>query len=605
MVSAAGCAPTIETWPGSDSGGASTSGGGAHGGDGGQSPGASSVSSASSASSASSSSAGGGPVCTPGATQSCYGGPPGTEGVGLCKAGAQTCNADGSSFGPCVGDVLPAPAEDCSTPDDDDCNGVALEGDCVCIPNAITACYDGPSGTLGVGICAAGQATCDDTGTILGPCVGEVLPAPEVCATTADEDCSGPIDCGVTLWTLAATGGVYGEQVAVGAGDSVYAIAVANAPAGVGGPPLAYGGGLDVVVAKYDALGQHLWSKGFGDAGDQQPIAIAVDHDDGVLVAGSYAGTIDFGLGPLVDNGGDASSASVFLAKFDPQGLPVWSRSFRGGSGSSESPEALGVLPSGGLALGGWYFGGSLDLGSGPLPPSPAAAGYVAAWDAAGALQWVRSFAGPNGSYVHALAVDPAGDIYVCGTFDNSLVGTSLVSAGGWDAFVAKLDQAGGVIWARSYGDFDYQTCAGLALTASGNPVVMIENAGVVDFGDGPLASSGGSDVAVAELDGAGQPIWSRIFGDASGQTPRGLAVAPDGSVVFTVRNESTPGTVDFGTGPLTGRCFVVKLNAAGAASWAVTADPLSLFGVAADSEGNALAANESGGGLLVRKFGR
>jgi hypothetical protein len=40
---------------------------------------------------------GGGLVCTPGTAQPCYTGPSGTQGVGLCQAGTQTCLEDGSA----------------------------------------------------------------------------------------------------------------------------------------------------------------------------------------------------------------------------------------------------------------------------------------------------------------------------------------------------------------------------------------------------------------------------------------------------------------------------------------------------------------------------
>ncbi len=67
---------------------------------------------------------GGGLVCTPGATQECYSGPAGTKDQGICKPGQQTCSVDGSAFGPCEGQVLPT-QEDCASPQDEDCNGLA------------------------------------------------------------------------------------------------------------------------------------------------------------------------------------------------------------------------------------------------------------------------------------------------------------------------------------------------------------------------------------------------------------------------------------------------------------------------------------------------
>ena len=60
--------------------------------------------------------------CTPGEVVDCYTGDPGTMGNGPCKAGAQTCNADGDGFGPCEGEVVPAD-EVCANTIDDDCNG--------------------------------------------------------------------------------------------------------------------------------------------------------------------------------------------------------------------------------------------------------------------------------------------------------------------------------------------------------------------------------------------------------------------------------------------------------------------------------------------------
>src|SRR5690349_7823578 len=77
----------------------------------------------SSATSSTTSTSSGGTVCTPATTQSCYDGPANTKGVGICKAGTKTCNAQGTAYGACTGQVLPAAAEDCSTTADDNCNG--------------------------------------------------------------------------------------------------------------------------------------------------------------------------------------------------------------------------------------------------------------------------------------------------------------------------------------------------------------------------------------------------------------------------------------------------------------------------------------------------
>ncbi len=172
--------------------------------------------------------------CSAGDTQTCYSGPKGTEGVGLCNAGGQVCGSAGT-WGACDGEVTPAD-EVCNGEDDDcddaideeldeqatcgegicqvtvdlcldgvpskcepgdpdpeeSCNGLDddCDGDvdetCTCMDGEVQSCYGGPMGTQGVGICHAGSQTCVD-GTF-GDCVGAQTPVAESC-DGFDNDC--------------------------------------------------------------------------------------------------------------------------------------------------------------------------------------------------------------------------------------------------------------------------------------------------------------------------------------------------------------------------------------------------------------------------------
>ena len=59
--------------------------------------------------------------CNPGATRSCYDGTSGTQNVGTCHDGTQTCGQDGT-WGACAGEQLPV-AENCTDGLDNNCNG--------------------------------------------------------------------------------------------------------------------------------------------------------------------------------------------------------------------------------------------------------------------------------------------------------------------------------------------------------------------------------------------------------------------------------------------------------------------------------------------------
>jgi hypothetical protein len=60
-----------------------------------------------------------------------------------------------------------------------------------CTPGETRPCYEGPSGTDGVGACKAGIATCVEDGSDWSECVGQVLPSPEICSNGIDENCDG------------------------------------------------------------------------------------------------------------------------------------------------------------------------------------------------------------------------------------------------------------------------------------------------------------------------------------------------------------------------------------------------------------------------------
>lgn len=60
-----------------------------------------------------------------------------------------------------------------------------------CTPGETRPCYEGPSGTDGVGTCKSGISTCVEDGSDWSECVGQVLPGPEICGNGIDENCDG------------------------------------------------------------------------------------------------------------------------------------------------------------------------------------------------------------------------------------------------------------------------------------------------------------------------------------------------------------------------------------------------------------------------------
>ena len=134
----------------------------------------------------------GGPGAACVAMMPCYTGDPGTQDVGPCHGGLTVCTPLGE-LDECAGEVVPG-LDPCATAEDEDCNG-SVRGCAECEPGAAKACYSGPPGTEGLGVCIAGTTTCSAQGTF-GPCVGEVTPAQETCGNGQDDDCDAVADNG-------------------------------------------------------------------------------------------------------------------------------------------------------------------------------------------------------------------------------------------------------------------------------------------------------------------------------------------------------------------------------------------------------------------------
>jgi len=77
--------------------------------------------------------------------------------------------------------------------------------------------------------------------------------------------------------------------------------------------------------------------------------------------------------------------------------------------------------------------------------------------------------------------------------------GGNLVSAGGWDIFVAKYDPAGTHLWSQRFGDTEDDHGESVATDASGNVFVTGDFFETVDVGGGNFVSAGLSDIFVAK----------------------------------------------------------------------------------------------------------
>jgi hypothetical protein len=335
---------------------------------------------------------------------------------------------------------------------------------------------------------------------------------------------------GAHLWSkrFGGTGSDLGLGIATDASGNVLVTGFFSVQANFGGGSLV-GGGQEIFVAKFAPDGSHIWSQRFGNTGTDQGLGIATDASGNVLVTGIFQGSADFGGGPLFAAGG---SQDIFVAKFAPDGSHIWSQRF----GSTGIDEGRGIVTdaSGNVLVTG-SFQGSADFGGGPLTSAGSDDIFVAKFAPNGAHIWSQRFGSTLSDQGLGIATDASGNVLVTGLFSGqaNFGGGPLVSAGGFDIFVAKYAPDGSYIWSWGFGSTGSDQGLGIATDASGNVLVTGFFEGAVGLGV-PLVSAGGFDIFVAKFAPNGAHLWSKRFGSTTSDQGLGIATDASGNVLVT-----------------------------------------------------------------------
>ncbi len=343
---------------------------------------------------------------------------------------------------------------------------------------------------------------------------------------------------------------------------------------------------VDYATIKYNGAGAEQWVARYNGPEDlnDAAYAIAVDVAGNVYVAGyseayskyDYA-TIKYNSAGALQwvaryngpgNGGDDATAitvdpagNIYVTgysydadtdydyatvKYDGAGAPQWVARYNGLGNSNDHTAAIAVDPAGNIYVTGYSYNADTKYDYATVK-----------YNAAGTEQWVARYNGPGNSDDHAtaIAVDPsggaAGAIYV--------TGYSSGSGPFFDYATIQYNSAGAEQWVARYngpGDFDDYAIA-LAIDPAGGAAGAIYVTGY-SYGSGT-----GDDYATIKYDGAGEEQWVARYNGSGNSSDRAAALAVDpaggaAGAIYVTGWSSGPGA-DYGT---------VKYNAAGAEQW-------------------------------------
>jgi hypothetical protein len=244
------------------------------------------------------------------------------------------------------------------------------------------------------------------------------------------------------------------------------------------------------------------------------------------------------------------------------------------------------VDDSGNSFTTGYFRSGSLDCGNTTLYNSggiDSAGGpcfdlFVIKMDSNGVIGWAKS-AGQTGKFESAtgIAGDHAGNVFISGWFTGTnfqMGGSTLVSAGLWEGFLAKYDNTGNVSWAQKFGGPSDDVGTSVAVDDSGNVYFTgYFFSPTIQFGTITLTKSGGgmsSDAFLAKFDNNGNVKWAKKIGGSGSDLGRHLAVDKAYNVYLA---GNFAGSMNISGTPLSSSgntdIFLAKYTSGGAFIWA------------------------------------
>lgn len=217
------------------------------------------------------------------------------------------------------------------------------------------------------------------------------------------------------------------------------------------------------------------------------------------------------------------------------------------------------------------YFTSACNFGSTTLLSNGIDDVFLAKLDATGQYVWAQKAGGTGSERGLSIKTDAAGNSYITGYFYGSSTFGSITinSAGAQDAFIAKYDNAGTCLWAKSAGGAGPDIGNGITVDNSGNVIVTGEFTGTSTFGAAVLTSMNGStDVFTTKLDGNGNFLWTKK--GSAHLTDRGIDVTSDNSGNIYITGQFSD-TITFDVVHLNNMqnaVFIVKYDASGNEVW-------------------------------------
>jgi len=255
-------------------------------------------------------------------------------------------------------------------------------------------------------------------------------------------------------------------------------------------------------IAKYDKQGHVIWAKSItGDAAMNATSIRLNNSGDAVVVTGYFKSTGKISFG--TDSIESSAFFDVYLAKYDTAGNSLWTINAGQSAWNGQINYDVKLDDSGNI-----YVAGTFEDSV-----------YLKKFDGTGAELWNKKyFGGVMNTFFWNLDVTPSGESIVAGYFSNTslMFDTSFVplSSNGYTIVLVKNDAQGNVQWAKSDGHIASLYKPDIAFDAQGNFYVTgYFNGPTCQFANYILTNLGADDIFLVKYDSHGNVLWAQHAG--------------------------------------------------------------------------------------------
>ena len=239
-----------------------------------------------------------------------------------------------------------------------------------------------------------------------------------------------------------------------------------------------------------------------------------VDAQGNVYTLGSTNGS----FGSQINQG----AQDAVLTKYDSAGNVLWTRML--GATGTASGSTLALDPTGGVVIAG--------SDNAPLTATSVNNGnvdtFVSKYDANGNQTWVKQIQTLAQNQAASVSVDSSGNVFIGGQVSGGVIGSGQTKMGGQDAYVAKLDKKGNVVYERQFGTAGSDSVAATATAADGSLYVAS-----TQNGHAVISKYANGDARTA-------PLWTQDLGDLQAGGAIGGLTVSNGNVYVSGTTSNT-----------------------------------------------------------------